>query len=236
MQPLRTFPLAGADASPVVDADAAGDDDPTQPYVNVDGVDPTVSDPWRLLEPCAGTTAGAVPSAGSNAVPQGAHTPEGESPSNPMGVSRAIKFGGTSIYEFDAESPIGEHVENSPTPLAIPGPADSGLGGGSVSADRHTTHAADSRRAPSDGGCALVAAHRAAQSGFPPARHGFSKAPYRGLCWGLIREPGICNSAKTRARRGRGGCVFGRRGQPPMPTWHRGGRAPPGRRPRQEPG
>ena len=159
---------AGAGASPVVDADAAGDDDPTQPYVNVDGVDPTVSDPWRLLEPCAGATTGAVPSVGSDAVPQGAHTPEGESPSNPMGVSREIKFGGTSIYEFDAESPVGEHVEDSPTSLVIPGLAGSGLGGGSVPADRRTTHAADSRRAPSDGGCALVAAHRAAQSGFPP--------------------------------------------------------------------
>ena len=180
---------AGADASPVVDADAAGDDDPTQPYVNVGGVDPTVSDPWRLLEPCAGTAAGAVPSAGSNAVPQGAHTPEGESPSNPMGVSCAIKFGGTSIYEFDAESPIGEHVEDSPTPLAIPGPADSGLGGASLSADRHTTHAADSRRAPSDGGCALVAAHRGAQSGFPPPVTGSPKLPTGAL-------PG----AHTRAR------------------------------------
>ena len=84
---------AGAGATPVVDADAAGDDDPTQPYVNVDGVDPTVSDPWRLLEPCTGATTGAVPSAGSDAVPQGAHTPEGESPSNPMGVSREIKLG-----------------------------------------------------------------------------------------------------------------------------------------------
>ena len=152
----------GADASPVVDADTAGDDDPTQPDVNVDGVDPTVSNPWRLLEPSAGTTTGAVPSARSNAVSQGAHTPEGESPSNPMGVSRAIKFGGTSIYEFDAESPIGEHVEDSPTPLAIPGSTDSGLGGSSVSADRRTIHMADSRRTPSDGGCALVAAHRAA--------------------------------------------------------------------------
>ena len=76
---------AGAGASPVVDADAAGDDDPTQPYVNVDGVDPTVSDPWRLLEPCARATAGAVPSAGSDAVPQGAHNPEGESPLEPDG-------------------------------------------------------------------------------------------------------------------------------------------------------
>ena len=109
---------AGADASPVVDADAAGDDDPTQPYVNVDGVDPSVSDPWRLLEPSAGTAAGTVPSEGSNAVPQGGHTPEGESPSNPVGVSRAIKFGGTSIYEFDAESPIGEHVAPDLLPVA----------------------------------------------------------------------------------------------------------------------
>ena len=180
---------AGAGASPVVDADAAGDDDPTRPYVNVDGVDPTVSDPWQLLEPCAGATTGAVPSAGSDAVPQGAHTPEGESPSNPMGVSREIKFGGTSIYEFDAESPVGEHVEDSPTPLAIPGPAGSGLGGGSVPADRRTTHAADSRRAPSDGGCALVAAHRAAQSGFPPPISDTPKLPTGGSAGGSYASP-----------------------------------------------
>ena len=159
---------AGAGASPVVDADAAGDDDPTQPYVNVDGVDPTVSDPWRLLEPCAGATTGATPAAGGDAVPRGARDPVGESPSDPTGVSREIKFGGTSIYEFDAESPIGERVEDSPTPLAIPCPAGSDLGGGSGPADRRTSHAVDNRLAPSDGGCALVAAHRAAQSGFPP--------------------------------------------------------------------
>ena len=159
---------AGAGASPVVDADTAGDDDPTQPYVNVDGVDPTVSDPWRLLEPCAGASTGATPTAGGDAVPRGAHNPEGESPSNPTGVNREIRFGGTSIYEFDAESPIGERVEDSPTPLAIPDPAGSDLGGGSMPADRRTSHAVDNRLAPSDGGCALVAAHRAAQSGFPP--------------------------------------------------------------------
>ena len=151
---------AGAGALPVVDADAAGDDDPTQPYVNVDGVDPTVSDPWRLLEPCAGATTGATPAVGGDAVPRGAR--------NPTGVSREIKFGGTSIYEFDAESPIGERVEDSPTPLAIPCPVGSDLGGGSGPADRRTSHAVDNRLAPSDGGCALVAAHRAAQSGFPP--------------------------------------------------------------------
>ena len=171
---------AGAGASLVVDADAAGDDDPTQPYVNVDSVDPTVSDPWRLLEPSAGTAAGTVPSEGSNAVPQGRHTSEGESPSNPVGVSRAIKFGGTSIYEFDAESPIGEHVEESPTPLAIPGPADSGLGGGPVSADRHTTNMADGLRTPSDRGCASGSAHHAALPGLPPHATGTPKLPAGG--------------------------------------------------------
>ena len=80
---------AGADAPSVVDADAAGDDDPTQPYVNVDGVDPTVSDPWRLLEPSAGIAA----DAGSNAVPQGGHTPEGKSPSNPVGAAAQSNLG-----------------------------------------------------------------------------------------------------------------------------------------------
>ena len=65
---------AATGATLIVDADAAGDDDLTQPYVNVDGVDPAVSDPWWLLEPCAGATTSAVPSAGSDTVPQGART------------------------------------------------------------------------------------------------------------------------------------------------------------------
>ena len=106
-----------------------------------------------------------------------------------MGVSREIKLGGTPIYEFDAESPVGEHVEDSPTPLAIPGPAGSGLGGGSVPADRHTTHSADSRRAPSDGGYALVAAHRAAQSGFPPPISDTPKPPTGGCAGGSYASP-----------------------------------------------
>ena len=62
-------------------------------------------------------------------------------------------------------------------------------GGGSVSADRHTTHAADSRRAPSDGGCALVAAHRAAQSGFPPPVTGSPKLPTGGSAGGSYASP-----------------------------------------------
>ena len=36
---------ASADAPAVVDADAERDDDPTQPFLHVDGVDPSVSDP-----------------------------------------------------------------------------------------------------------------------------------------------------------------------------------------------
>ena len=102
MAAAHTAGPASADGPPVADADAAGDDDPTQPLVNVDGVDPSVSDPWRLLEPSACAPDGAVLFEGSNSAPRGRHTPEGESPSNPAGVSRAIKFGGTSIYEFDA--------------------------------------------------------------------------------------------------------------------------------------
>ena len=131
-------------------------------------MDPTVSDPWQLLEPCAVASTVATPTAGGDAVPRGAHKPEGESPSNPTGVNCEIKFWGTSIYEFDAESPIGERVEDSPTPLAIPDPAGLDLGGGSMPANRRTSHAVDNRLAPSDGCCALVAAHRAAQLGFPP--------------------------------------------------------------------
>ena len=98
---------ASADAPSLVDADAAGDDGPTQTYVNMDDVDPMVSNSLRPLEPSARSAVDAVPSEGSNAVHQGGHTPDGESPSNPVGVSRVIKFGGTSICEFDAESSIG---------------------------------------------------------------------------------------------------------------------------------
>ena len=171
---------ASADAPSVVDADAAGDDDPTQTYVNVDGVDPTVSDPWRLLKPSAGTATDTVPSEGSNAVPQGGHTPEGESPSYPVGVSRAIKFGGTFIYEFDAESPIGEHGEDSPTPLAIPGPADSGPGGGPTPADRHTTSRVEGLSTPAAKGYAPGSAHHAALPGLPPHATGTPQLPARG--------------------------------------------------------
>ena len=57
---------AGAGASPVVDADAAGDNDPTQPYVNVDGGiqrSPTLGDclsPVRGLQPARSRPRGAT--------------------------------------------------------------------------------------------------------------------------------------------------------------------------------
>ena len=205
---------AGADAPAVVDADAVGDDDPTQTFVNVDGVDPAVSDPWRLFEPSAGTAANAVLSEGSNAVPQGGHTPEGESPSNPVGVSRAIKFGGTSIYEFDAESPIGEHGEDSPTPLAIPGPADSGPGGRSH-AGGPSHHQQGRRPEYTDRGglCAGICTPRG-PARTSPARHGYSTAPRRGFS----RGPGYRNPTEARTRGSRGGYVSGRRGRTPPPT------------------
>ena len=40
----------GMDTPPVVDADAEGDGDPTQTFVNVVGVHPTITDHWRALE------------------------------------------------------------------------------------------------------------------------------------------------------------------------------------------
>ena len=40
----------GVDTPPVVDADAEGDNNPTQTFVNVDGVDLVVAEPWRALE------------------------------------------------------------------------------------------------------------------------------------------------------------------------------------------
>ena len=156
----------------MLDADADGDDNPTQPYLNVDGVDPTVSDPWRLLEPSAWTAASTVPSEGSIAVPQG-----GPTPSNPVGVSRAITFWGTSISEFDAESPIGEHGEDSPTSLAIPGPADSGPGGGPMSAVSHTTSRAEGPSTPSARGYASGSAHPAALPGLPLHATGTRQLP-----------------------------------------------------------
>ena len=87
--------------------------------------------------------------------PPGGHTPEGESPSNPVGVSRAIKFGGTSIYEFDTESPIGEHGEYFPTPVANLGPADSGHEGGPMPADLRTTNRVEGLSTPTAWGDTL---------------------------------------------------------------------------------
>ena len=114
---------ASADTPPVVNADAKGDDDPTQPFLNVDGVDPSVSDPWRPLEApaCAPDTLVLAFPDGNNSAPRGGNPPTGDSPSNPTGVSRIIQLGVTCIYEFDAETPIGGHVEDSPAPVVILG-------------------------------------------------------------------------------------------------------------------
>ena len=84
---------AGADAPAVLDADTEGDDDPTQPFVNVDGVDPSVSDPWRLSEPSAGAPVGAVLSEGSNSAPRGGHTPRGNPPQTRWGSPAQLNLG-----------------------------------------------------------------------------------------------------------------------------------------------
>ena len=152
-----------------------------------------------------------------------------------MGVSLEIKFGGTSIYEFNAESPVGEHVEDCPTPLVIPGPAGLGLGGGPMLADRHTTHAADSRRAPSGGSCALVAAHRAAQSGFPPPISDTPKLPTGGSAWGSYLSPVSTIPQKPAPEGAEVQVSLGDRAGLLCPSDTAAGCAPSGRRPRQEP-
>ena len=107
--------VTGANAGPagvgtpvVVDADAEGDDNPSQTFVNMHAVDPAVTDPWQALEtptvPSA-TLAVSFPEGGS--LPPGeVKTPLGDSPSNPLGVNRTVQFGATSIYEYDADTPI----------------------------------------------------------------------------------------------------------------------------------
>ena len=115
MAAAETTSPASADDPAVLDADAKGNDDPKQTIVTVNGVDPTVSNPRRLSEPSAATAVGAALSGGSDSAPQGGLAPGRKSPSDPVGVSRAIQFGGTSIYELDAESPMGEHGEDSLT-------------------------------------------------------------------------------------------------------------------------
>ena len=127
----------------MVDADAEGDDDPTQPFVKVDGLDPLVSDPWRTLEAPACAVDTVVPAERTNSAPRDGNAPAGDSPSNPTGASRTIQFGVTSIYEFDAEYPIGVHVEDSPTPVVIPGRGELGHGGGPVPAGLHTPSRAE---------------------------------------------------------------------------------------------
>ena len=41
---------AGGEVPPVVDANAEEDEYPTQPFVSVDGVDPTVTNPWHSVD------------------------------------------------------------------------------------------------------------------------------------------------------------------------------------------
>ena len=131
---------AGTDTPPVVDADAEGDDDRTQPFVNVDAVDPSVTDPWRALEAptCPLATMALTFPEGNSLPPQEGKPPVGDSPSNPLGVSRTIHFGVNSIYEYDAETSIGGPVEDSPIPVVVPNPGESGQGSDPVPAGLQT--------------------------------------------------------------------------------------------------
>ena len=135
---------AGVDTPPVVDADAEWDDDPTQTFVTVDGVDPSVTDPWRALEaqrPLA-TLALTFPEGGS-LPPHEGKCPLGDSPCNPLGVTRTIILGANSIYEYDADTLIGGRVEDSPTPVVIPNPGGLGQGGDHVPPNLRTRSRAD---------------------------------------------------------------------------------------------
>ena len=135
----------GTDTPPVVDADAEGDGDPRQPFVNMDGVDPSVTDPWRALEAptCPPATMALTYPEGNNLPPQEGKPPVGDSPSNPLGVSRTIQFGVYSIYEHDAETPIGGPLEGSPTLVVIANPAGSGQGTDPVPAGLQTPSRAE---------------------------------------------------------------------------------------------
>ena len=112
----------GSENLETTDVDAEGGDDPTEPFINVDGVDPMLANPWRLHENKPGTAAPldlSIPGEGGPP-PAGDTHILGDSPSNPQGVNRAIHFGANSIYEFDADSPVEGVVGDSPTPSLIP--------------------------------------------------------------------------------------------------------------------
>ena len=129
----------GGDAPPVVDADAEGDHDPTQTFVSVDGVDPAVTDSWKLLETPIGPRAALALSfpEGGRLAPREDKTPLGGSPSNAFGVNRTIQLGAGSIYKYNADTPIGGPLEDSPTPVVIPNPGMSKQGSARIPATIH---------------------------------------------------------------------------------------------------
>ena len=96
---------------------AKGGDDPTQPFINVDGVEPMLTNPWRSQDSpgLAGPVDLSLPWEGGPAT-TGDTLILGDSPSNPQGVNQTIHFGANSIYEHNAESPVVKD-SRSPSPL-----------------------------------------------------------------------------------------------------------------------
>ena len=171
----------GVDTPPLVDADAEGDDDPTQTFVNVDGVDPTVTDPWRALEaptdPPA-TLALTFPEGGSlPPPPPGGKSPLGDSPSNPFGVNRTIQFGANSIFAYDADTSIGGPLEDSPTLVVVPNPGGSVQGGVPMPATLQTPSRADGQGAQASMETTPRLSARPDQTGVAPNTTGAPQAP-----------------------------------------------------------
>ena len=88
---------AGGEVPPVVNADAEGDKYPTQPFVNVDGVDPAVPDPWQSVETPTGPPASlaiSFPGGGSGARPRrGTNPSRGIPPPTPWGSTVLSNLG-----------------------------------------------------------------------------------------------------------------------------------------------
>ena len=177
-----------------VDADAKGDEEPTQTFMNVDGVVPALTNPWRALDAPTGppaTLAVTFPQEGSLS-PREEKTPLGDSPSKPLGVKRTIQIGASSIYEYDADSPIGGPLEDSPVPVAIPSPGGPEQGSVCMSATLQTPSTAGSQQARADMGATPRLSATPDQAGAPLAQapQGLPTLPL----WGSTR-------ALPRARR-----------------------------------
>ena len=175
----------GGDAPPVVDADTEGDDDPTQTFVNVDGVEPAVTDPWQALESLTSPPAALALSSpgGRGLAPREEKTPQGGSPSNLLDVNRTTQFGASSIYEYDANTPIGGPLEDSFTPVVIPNPGGAGQGSFPIPATLQTPGRAGNQNARADMEATprLSARLDQARATSAPVTTGAPHAPFLGI-------------------------------------------------------